>query len=99
MRLKFNLAVKERPEHLACLRDFASEELWHVCRDRGDVLSNRVSVVIVITSYELGRFLLQAIDSALAQKVAGVEVIVVDDGSKDESCRMKRWGGVQVVPE
>jgi glycosyltransferase involved in cell wall biosynthesis len=40
---------------------------------------------IVITSYQHGRFLRQAIDSALAQTGSRVEVIVVDDGSTDES--------------
>jgi hypothetical protein len=40
---------------------------------------------IVITSYQHGRFLRPAIDSALAQTGSRVEVIVVDDGSTDES--------------
>lgn len=40
---------------------------------------------IVIDNYNYGRFLAEAIDSALAQDVDGVEVIVVDDGSTDHS--------------
>ena len=51
-------------------------------------LAGAATASIVITSYELGRFLRRAIDSALGQKVAAVEVIVIDDGSKDESCRI-----------
>lgn len=40
---------------------------------------------IVIANYNYGRFLGEAIDSALAQTYAPLEVIVVDDGSTDES--------------
>ena len=38
---------------------------------------------IVITNHDHGRFVAQAIDSALAQTHAAVEVVVVDDGSTD----------------
>src|SRR5262245_29552487 len=40
---------------------------------------------VVITSYQHARFLRRAIDSALAQAGPRAEVIVVDDGSTDES--------------
>src|SRR4051812_45475229 len=40
---------------------------------------------IVITNHNYARFLRDAIDSALAQTYANVEVIVVDDGSTDGS--------------
>ncbi len=40
---------------------------------------------IVIDNYNYGRFLAEAIDSALAQDIDEVEVIVVDDGSTDHS--------------
>jgi glycosyltransferase involved in cell wall biosynthesis len=40
---------------------------------------------IVISSYNYGLFLKEAIDSALAQTYPHVEVIVVDDGSSDDS--------------
>ena len=43
----------------------------------------RVSVAVV--NYNYGRYLGEAIDSALNQTVAPCEVIVVDDGSTDES--------------
>jgi glycosyltransferase involved in cell wall biosynthesis len=42
-------------------------------------------VSIVINNYNYGEFLGQAIDSALAQTHGNVEVIVVDDGSTDDS--------------
>jgi glycosyltransferase involved in cell wall biosynthesis len=40
---------------------------------------------VIIANYNYGRFLGDAIESALAQTYAPVEVIVVDDGSTDES--------------
>src|SRR5438045_1296314 len=40
---------------------------------------------IIISSYNYARFLGECIDSALAQTWPNVEVIVVDDGSTDES--------------
>ena len=43
---------------------------------------------IVVTSYNYGRFLAQAIESALAQTHSETEVIVVDDGSTDGSRRV-----------
>ncbi|HEX8831207.1 MAG TPA: glycosyltransferase, partial [Longimicrobium sp.] len=42
-------------------------------------------VSIVVNNYNYGRFLAEAIDSALAQTYPGVEVVVVDDGSTDDS--------------
>jgi len=47
--------------------------------------SGRPLVSIVINNYNYGRFLRAAIDGALAQTYSPVEVIVVDDGSTDES--------------
>ncbi len=42
-------------------------------------------VTILINNYNYGRFLRQAIDSALDQTYTNIEVLVVDDGSTDES--------------
>ena len=42
-------------------------------------------VSIVVINYNYGPFLARAIDSALAQSHTNTEVIVVDDGSKDNS--------------
>lgn len=51
-------------------------------------------VSIIISSYNYGRFLRQTIDSALAQTYPNVEVIVVDDGSNDDSPDIVRsYGG------
>jgi hypothetical protein len=44
-----------------------------------------LAVEIVISNYNYGRFLADAVDSALAQTHAAVRTIVVDDGSTDTS--------------
>jgi GT2 family glycosyltransferase len=44
-----------------------------------------VSVSLIIATFNHARFLPVALDSALAQTLAGVEVIVVDDGSTDDT--------------
>src|SRR5262245_26875129 len=43
---------------------------------------------IIVNNYNYGRFLKEAIDSALGQTYAATEVVVVDDGSTDHSCEI-----------
>jgi hypothetical protein len=59
-------------------------------------LTHDVAVDIVITNHNYGDFVTEAIESALAQTHPKVEVIVVDDGSTDDS-RERLWLYQQVV--
>ncbi len=51
------------------------------------LLENEESISVVIPCYNYGKYVGQSIESALAQKVKPFEVIVVDDGSTDDSVR------------
>jgi glycosyltransferase involved in cell wall biosynthesis len=55
-------------------------------------------VSVLINNYNYARFLGAAIDSALGQDYPFVEVIVVDDGSTDDSCRVIASYGRRVIP-
>src|SRR5262249_35315249 len=53
---------------------------------------------IIVSNYNYGRFLRKWLDSALAQTFANKEVIVVDDGSTDESRKIISSYGKQIIP-
>lgn len=55
-------------------------------------------VSIIVDNYNYGRFLREAIDSALGQTYESMEVIVVDDGSTDGSREIIASYGSQVLP-
>ena len=55
-------------------------------------------VSVLINNYNYGRFLRAAIDSALAQTYPHVEVVVVDDGSTDDSREIIGSYGDRVRP-
>lgn len=53
-------------------------------------------VTVLVPSYNYGRFLAEAIDSALEQTYAPIEVLVVDDGSQDDSVQVARRYGDRI---
>jgi glycosyltransferase involved in cell wall biosynthesis len=53
-------------------------------------------VSIIINNYNYGRFLGDAIDSALQQTYSNKEIIVVDDGSTDHSIDILASFGNQI---
>lgn len=57
-----------------------------------------LTVSIVINNFNYGRFLKEAIDSALAQTYPYKEVIVVDDGSTDNSKEIIKSYGLKIQP-
>ena len=64
---------------------------------RSNMTQGRLLVTILINNYNYGRFLGQAIDSALNQTYQDVEVLVVDDGSTDESRGIVSSYGSRIV--
>jgi glycosyltransferase involved in cell wall biosynthesis len=54
-------------------------------------------VSILINNYNYGRFLTEAINSALAQTYTNIEVIVVDDGSTDNSHEIIKDYGDKII--
>jgi glycosyltransferase involved in cell wall biosynthesis len=59
---------------------------------------DRALASVVINNYNYGRYLGQAIESALAQTYRAVEVVVVDDGSTDDSRAVIAGYGERVLP-
>ena len=55
-------------------------------------------VSIIIDNYNYGRFLREAVDSALCQTYPCTEIIVVDDGSTDDSRDIIASYGDRIVP-
>ena len=55
-------------------------------------------VSIIIANYNYGRFLGEAIQSALDQTYPAVEIILVDDGSTDDSLAVASHYPIQVFP-
>lgn len=55
-------------------------------------------VTILINNFNYGRYLHQAIQSAIDQTYPKIEVVVVDDGSTDESPEVIRSYGDRIVP-
>lgn len=61
-------------------------------------MSAKPLVSIIINNYNYDRFLAQAIDSALNQTYPNIEVIVVDDGSTDNSRNVITQYGDRILP-
>src|SRR5262249_12862755 len=67
-------------------------------RTMAAIPASDVKISVFINNYNYGRFLGAAIDSALAQTHADSEVIVVDDGSTDNSREVIAHFGERIRP-
>jgi glycosyltransferase involved in cell wall biosynthesis len=56
-------------------------------------------VSVVIPAYDAGRFVAKAVATALAQTRAPLEVLVVDDGSRDDTAAVARAAGATVLSQ
>ena len=61
-------------------------------------MNDRPLVSIILNNYNYGHFLNQAIDSTLSQTYPQLEVIVVDDGSTDNSQEIITDYGKRIIP-
>ena len=56
---------------------------------------NRVSISVVIPAYNAEAFIKRAVDSALCQTLSPVEILVIDDGSRDKTFQIaSSFGGL-----
>jgi glycosyltransferase involved in cell wall biosynthesis len=65
---------------------------------RGVDDQRRMLASVIVNNHNYGRYLRFAIDSALAQTHPDVEVIVVDDGSTDDSREVMATYGERIIP-
>jgi len=90
------LAERPRVRKLAQVPRRAVESRWFERRTPG---SSAPRISIVVASYNYGRFLGEAIESALAQTLPPIEVIVVDDGSTDDSREIAKRYPVKLIEQ
>jgi glycosyltransferase involved in cell wall biosynthesis len=65
---------------------------------REEIMKQLILASIIINNYNYGRFLKESIDSALNQTYPNTEVIVVDDGSTDNSRTIIASYGDRIMP-
>ncbi len=61
-------------------------------------MNNQPLVSILLNNYNYGDYLTIAIDSALNQSYKNIEIIVVDDGSTDDSQQIIKEYGDKIIP-
>ncbi len=62
-----------------------------------EVLSPETTVVVIIPAFNAARSLSQTLDSALSQTLRPAQIIVINDGSTDETCAVARAYGDRIT--
>lgn len=94
--IRTSLAERPLVQKIAQVSPREIEERWVEHRAPG---SSSPRISIIIPSFNYGRFLGDAIESALGQTLSPVEVIVVDDGSQDDSREVARRYPVRLIEQ
>jgi glycosyltransferase involved in cell wall biosynthesis/MoaA/NifB/PqqE/SkfB family radical SAM enzyme len=86
-RRQYDAAFLVKTEQYADMKEAVREafEQGQAIGARGEVELRRPKVSIVITCYNYGRYIAEAIESVLAQTCRDYELIVVNDGSTDNT--------------
>ena len=51
----------------------------------GKILNHDLKISVIIPVYQVAKYLRECIDSVIAQDYKNIEIILIDDGSSDES--------------
>jgi len=73
-------------------------QLFDVHTEKSTLEDFQPLVSVIITSYNYEQFIARAIDSVLEQTYTSTEIIVVDDGSQDNSIKIIQSYGNKIIP-
>jgi glycosyltransferase involved in cell wall biosynthesis len=77
-------------------QSYPVEESRSAPKQSNEISDDPVTVSVLINNHNYGRFVGRAIESVIAQEGAEAEVIVVDDGSTDDSASVLRGYGDRI---
>lgn len=73
------------------LQTVMGEEVLKAHAYRYETFKEKVKVSVIVPVYNCGNYLIQCMDSIVAQRLREIEIICVDDGSTDDSADILRY--------